>query len=565
MQQDQFKNFSGIATGELRYYNEFKGYEDLEIIEVSNLFAKYVGVVEEQRSKSYLLDDQFKSDKYEGRSIDWAHSFCLINSKEFQQDIKKTLFNERISLYSAFKRTFKSMFTNGLYTEYCKMFKKKDIRIFRECLEYVGSIIASCIQRLTFYEQFKDIKSDIIIYANDFFPEMFYNINPNIKGMVFKKVTEPGKLFIMSNEFSMPCVIADDPGLPMNIIKINSKKNSIETLFLEDVIKSEISKNKIDKDNFNEPRNDHHEKYKLYLCNDNPAVYENMKGTDWINGICFYKTEFLYVNSCSVLSRTEICNELGKIIDIDRSKEFFVSLPNLKEDQTLSYLECYSLEQEMFLDFLKIFTEFFEGVKLAQIRYRANIKLVIPQTRNNDDFHFWKMIIDYYYRYEEYIKPQVGIIVDNMFSVDSAEEYEDYDFAIIDIDGWIESINPDFKYSNITLKDYSLKIKPDIKWIHSHFIKYGIKKRHIVVGHCIGKNPNILYTLINSGFTEFGFPAKHFEQVKSIINKKIESIGKWIGVAEIRKIRHLEVIEEKKKGIKGKPRGRKKSNTDLNK
>jgi hypothetical protein len=395
-----------------------------------------------------------------------------------------------------------------------------------------------------FAESIKNVNHNIIIFTYEFNPDLFFNLSTKIKGFIFEKVFETDQMMMLTNEFSMPCVISNNPGIKGIYVSIDSQEQSINPCIS---LKSKLALDSHEMDNnkkIKDYRTDGYEKFKLYYCNDNVSNYHLLNKSNWVNGVCFYKPEFQYFTSGTVRTRQEVCQDLGNLCNGNEDKEIFISLPNLRDEMTISYLENHILDDNMFDEFPQLFIEFFEGVKNAQNLYKANIKLAIPYTRNNDDYQFWKMIIDNYFYYDVQIeKPEIGVIIDNYEAVESSEDYEDYDFSIIDIDGWIEELNPQFKYAKISQRDLKIKILPDLKSIHQYYREYGVKKRHIAVGHCIGKNPRILYTLINSGFREFAIPPKYFAQSKEVIDTHVRTRGRFVGVAARRKERSKEINE----------------------
>jgi hypothetical protein len=553
------KIYHGCTKGELHYFSEFKSIKNLSTVDIESIYTAYNKIIEKELYHLNVLDKQFKSNIYHDTNICWSDVFCFIKSAKVDSILKNNLFDKKMSLYAAFRSAIITSMEKNFVKEYCLFINERHLKAFNECLEYVDEIISRSIYRLLFAESIKHVNHNIIVFTYEFNPDLFFNLSNNIKGFIFERVFETEQLMILTNEFSIPCVISNNPGVKGRYVSIDSQNQSIEfCISLNSKIDLDIheqNNNEKIKDN----RTDGYEKFKLYYCNDNVSNYHLLNKSNWINGVCFYKPEFQYLTSGTVRTRREVCQDLGKLCNGNEDKEIFISLPNFRDEITISYLENHILDDNMFDEFPQLFIEFFEGVKEAQRLYKANIKLAIPYTRNNDDYQFWKMIIDNYFYYDVKIdKPQIGVIIDNYEAVESSEDYVGYDFSIIDIDGWIEELNPEFKYAKISSRDLKIRILPDLKSIHQYYREYGVKKRHIAVGHCIGKNPKILYTLINSGFREFAIPPKYFAQSKAVIDIHVQTRGRCVGLAERRKKRSKEINE---KGYVPEPRKRKLART----
>ncbi|CCV64929.1 hypothetical protein BN85413520 [Alteracholeplasma palmae J233] len=239
---------------------------------------------------------------------------------------------------------------------------------------------------------------------------------------------------------------------------------------------------------------------------------EKIENKDLVDAILI-RTENMYLRQNLVVTKKDRIEEYNKIIDAFPGRELIIIFP----DQQLIY-QYLGIEEDARLH-PHILSRHYSMYELElycinEISKNCNVKVVFPSITNDQDYIFYRHLIESslkLYPYEQLL--EVGIMIDNEVVYEYLKHYKPFDFLILDTKKLYNELYEEKDYIN--LSEFKNDFMNEVREIHQHSRLRN--KPDYIMGKLL-KNKEILLKTFKMGYKNFIITVDCLNEYNQLIN-----------------------------------------------
>jgi len=473
-----------------------------------------------------------------------------LDTVETFEMIERHVFESKMTISEAYNLAFKVFFKKAqrrLSNTYSKAFMLKVERNFNLLQLRMQSII----QRILLDEFQKTIKKDTILVIDKFIPEVFFQLNPHIKGIVYKKAYQQILFNHIAITFQIPIVefaglinkndrIIIDAELKQVIVNPSRKqmRQYQETLYIEQ-----------DRCYIENPLKN--TKFKLNAMIANHLDVDLVRLNPSFNSGLLYFTDPIIIAKGASLTVEEWELRINYIFSHFNGLEIMIRLPGFDDYLTLPELDSRTTDIDMLGNFPEYYEPLVCAAAKAGLKYNdKKISIVVPHVWFLYDGESWDMHVREMFKYYGFNR-DINVIFefDSVRAMYEMEVLTKADGLLMNIDYLAHDYIPYNIFSRDVLDIKDLKannVYADLQYARQICKSSQFKPRNMLSGYHL-QTYSIFRRLMIAGYREFTIPVQTPFHVLEIIESRLARQGKFVGVYKRDRERTLYYREHRKK------------------
>lgn len=169
--------------------------------------------------------------------FDIKHIINIIDSYETHQKILSLLGDKKAKIFEAFETAFTESLMQSISAQ-VKTFNQQHSKIIDTYVSYFMSHVRFSITHVLFERITKDIEENFILSVNELIPSIFYEVNPYLKGILYKRVKDVVLLNHFSVNYQIPILKCDTRYDDKEVLTIDISTSDITHSSAEEIFET---------------------------------------------------------------------------------------------------------------------------------------------------------------------------------------------------------------------------------------------------------------------------------------------------------------------------------------
>jgi len=516
------------STGSIKYFNKQKETNKIHLLEFKEYFYDLTWET---------IDEQIKYSEIKVASAkNKVETYNLISSLFFTFDTAKIKYKfikyvvvDHIDVPTAYRKAVDLYVENNLEeieNKFSNNFDQLDMFIQEFTYRLMTRYEMSLVKRLL-----KTVDKDFILFVDEFKKEYLYDLPKEIQGIICRRVDNEELAFSLANEFELPLAIHDFDYEDDMIVSIDGVNNRI--IINPSIEEQRAGKIKINQQTYQISENSSYQpsKINIYAPMVDTRNVDKVAYGDWFAGVAPFKTEYMFVTKGIMPKDEEQYKIFYDLFTGMKGKEVYIRIPDFRPERSIIYFGDIYTDPQTFDMYWEMFQTHLKAIRRAAEETNSHVNLAVPMVRMSQEISFWRnQIADAFYLSKlEHVK--LGVIFETESAYEYFEEYEDMDFAMIDLNDLVEEISDDCDRCSFMTKEEVLDtFWPQLRDLHQYLRSYKLQAIHIVSGNSL-TNPEVFRKFLVAGFRDFSIPYSKIKSIEHVIKEYNDSRGTYIGVA----------------------------------